>query len=260
MFGTILKKTFWNTFDHLGGLVLLNLAWMLLATPWLIGGFLAARALAAAYGPAGVITGFAATLASVWLSPGCLWVLSVCAAWARYEPPDRSAVWSMLRERLLPGLWLSLAVGAVALILGVNGAFYLRLGAPFRWLGLLLAGVMIWGLVALLAIAFHTGLQLARDRNRSVWHEVRRASLYALALPLPTIATSLCALLYASALAFTQIGVPLIAMSFPAMFAATAEREILRRLQPPSKRDDEASRREEVRTFRDLIRPWDMDR
>ena len=27
MFGTILKKTFWNTFDHLGTLILLNLAW-----------------------------------------------------------------------------------------------------------------------------------------------------------------------------------------------------------------------------------------
>ena len=139
MFGTILKKTFWNTFDHLGGLVLLNLAWLLLAVPWLLGGVLLARALATALGPAGVITGLAAGLASVWLSPGSLWVLSVAAAWANYESPDRSAVWTMLRDRLLTGMWLSVASGALSLILGVNGAFYLRLESSLRWAGLLLA-------------------------------------------------------------------------------------------------------------------------
>ena len=45
-----------------------------------------------------------------------------------------------------------------------------------------------------------------------------------------------------------------------AVFAATGERELLKRFRPDRPGEDEADQQEEVRTPRDLLRPWDMGR
>jgi hypothetical protein len=260
MFGTILKKTFWNTFDHLGTLILLNLAWFFVSVPWLLGGFFAVRVLAGMLGVAGLVAGAAAWILSVWLNPASLWILSVASDWADYRSLSRGEMWGLLRARLFTGLWLSIAAFAVALILGVNGAFYLSLSDGFHWIGLLLAGVTIWALVALMSLSYHLGLILARDRSVGVRNASRQALYVSLAMPVTSFFLGVGTLIGAVLLVITQVGLPLVAMAFPAIFAATGERELFKRLLPPDERDPAADRAEEARTFRDLIKPWDMDR
>ncbi len=260
MFGTILKKTFWNTFDHLGTLILLNLAWFFVSVPWLLGGFFAVRVLTGMLGVTGLVAGAAAWILSVWLNPASLWVLSIASDWADYQSLSRGEMWGLLRARLLTGLWLSIAAFAIALILGVNGAFYLSLSGGFHWIGLLLAGVTIWALVALMSLGYHLGLILARDRSAGVRSALRHALYVALAMPATSFFLGIGTLIGAGLLVLTQVGIPLAAMTFPSMFAATGERELFKRLLPPEERDPVADRTEEARTFRDLIKPWDMER
>jgi hypothetical protein len=260
MFGTILKKTFWNTFDHLGSLVLINLVWVLLSIPWLVGGYAVLRALADPFGVIGVMSGFAAWLVAVWLSPGSLWAFGVAAKWADYQSTDRTELMRLLRGRFLLGVWLSIVAFIVSLALGMNAAFYLRLTGMFYWVGLVLAGVMMWALVALLSICYHLGLLLAREHTVTLREALRRATVIALSAPFPSVFYGMCVLVYAALISMTQIGFPLIALTFPAMFAATAERELLKRFHPPEEHDRHTDGMEEVRTLRDLLKPWDMDR
>ena len=260
MFGTILKKTFWNTFDHLGTLILLNLVWFFMSVPWFVGGFFALRVLAGALGVAGVITGFAAWILAVWLNPASLWILSVASEWAEYRTLSRSELWGLLRSRLFTGLWLSVVASLTALILGVNAAFYLSLSGKLHWIGLFLAGITIWVLVALVSLGYHLGLLLSRDRSADVREGLRQALYFSLTTPFASLLLGVATLVFAALLVMTQVGLPLAAMAFPAVFAATGERELFKRLLPKDERDPAADRAEEARTFRDLIKPWDMDR
>ena len=79
-------------------------------------------------------------------------------------------------------------------------------------------------------------------------------------MPATSFFSRIGTLIGAGLLVLTQVGIPLAAMTFPSMFAATGERELFKRLLPPEERDPVADRTEEARTFRDLIKPWDMER
>ena len=260
MTGHMIRKFFWNTFDHLGGSVVLNLLWLLLSAPWLLGAYVLVRLLTRWIGSVGLVTGLITLLIGLWLGSPGLGLLAAASKWADYQNPDRAEIWAAFRNRLWTGLWLSSAAIALTLVLGVNSAFYLQLTGTWKWLGLALAGIMLWAQIALLSIVFHLALQLARDQDTGVREAIRQATFLALMLPVQSIVLGGATLALAIGLCLTSVGLPLAAMAFPSILAATGQRELLKRFRPDESGQEETDRLEEVRTFRDLLKPWDMDR
>ena len=258
--GTILRKFFWNTFDHLGASVVLNVLWVILCTPWLAGGYLLTRLLTTWLGAVGLVSGLIASFAGVWLASPSLGLLSIASKWVKYQSPNKSQMWGMFRNRMWMGLWLGGVAAFLAVLFGVNSAFYLRLTEPWTWVGLILAGVMLWMQIALLSIALHLGLELARDQDASFRHAGRRAVALALALPVQSILLGVFVAAVGIALSLTSVGLPLIAMSICAILASTVHRELLKRFRSPVPGQEQADRLEEVRSIRDLLKPWDMHR
>lgn len=256
----VLRKFFWNTYDHLGTCVVLNVAWFVLAIPWILVTYFLFFVLVPWLGVVGLMTSIVAAVGALWLSPATLALLAAASEWANYHTPDRSELWAMLRSRLVTGLWLSGAALGVAVVLGVNTAFYLRLPGALRWAGYLLAGIMLWGQLIFLTIVFHLGLLLARDERLTPTHGLRQAVLLTLKFPLPSFLLGVTTLGMAAGLGITRVSIPFVAASIPAVFAATGERELLKRFRLPEPGQREADEREEVRTLRDLLRPWDMGR
>lgn len=254
----ILRKFLWNTYDHLGTCVVLNVVWLVLAAPWVLVGYLLLFLLVPWLGVLGVVTSIAAGVGALWLSPASIAFLTAASEWANYHTPGARELWAVMRRRFLAGLWLSGAVLGVAIVFGVNGAFYLHLSGALRWIGYLLAGVMLWGQIILLSIVFHLGLLLARRHDLAVREAVKQATFLAFKLPLQSLLLGATTLAMATLFAITQIGIPFIAASIPAVFAATGERELLKQLRPAVPGQEEADQLEEVRTLRDLLRPWDM--
>jgi len=255
----VLRKFFWNTYDHLGTCVVLNVVWFVLAIPWILVTYFLFFVLVPWLGVVGLMTSIVAAVGALWLSPATLALLAAASEWANYHTPDRSELWAMLRSRLVTGLWLSGAALGVAVVLGVNGAFYLQLPGAMRWVGYLLAGVMLWAQVAFLMIVFHLGLLVARG-DLAGPKAIRQATILALRLPVQTLLIGGATLFLGAAFAVPQIGIPLVTASIPAVLAATGERELLKRFRPREPGQDEADEQEEVRTLRDLLRPWDMGR
>lgn len=256
---SVLKKFFWNTYDHLGACVLLNVVWFILSIPWILAAYFLLFLLVPWLGALGAVTSIVAGAATLWLNPASLALLAAAWEWADYRRPDRRELWTMLRHHLITGLWLSGIALGVAVVLGVNGAFYLQLPGAMRWVGYLLAGVMLWAQVAFLMIVFHLGLLVARG-DLAGPKAIRQATILALRLPVQTLLIGGATLFLGAAFAVTQIGIPLVTASIPAVFAATGERELLKRFRPREPGQDEADEQEEVRTLRDLLRPWDMGR
>ncbi|HQI75055.1 MAG TPA: hypothetical protein PK384_00955, partial [Candidatus Latescibacteria bacterium] len=62
-----------------------------------------------------------------------------------------------------------------------------------------------------------------------------------------------------AAMALTQVGLLLIAMSVAAVFAATGRRELLRAMRR-GEGEGNPDTPEEPRTFRDLFAPWEANR
>jgi len=256
----VLRKFLWNTYDHLGTCVVLNILWLVVSTPWIATGYLLLVVFVRWLGVLGLVTSIVAGVAALWVNPASLALLAAASEWARYRTPDRAELWAAFRRRFVVGLWLSATAFGAAVVLGVNSAFYLQFPGVLRWVGFLLAGVMLWAQVAFLGVVFHLGLALARDRELSTGQGLRQALYLALKLPAHSLALGGGTLFLAAMLSLTQIGIPFVAMSVPTVFAATGERELLKRFRTPQPGQEEADRLEEVRSLRDLFRPWDMGR
>lgn len=260
MIRPVLRKWFWNTYDHLGACVVLNMLWFILSIPWIIVGYFLAILLTRWLGPVGLITALAGAVASIWLSPASLEMLSAAAAWADYRNPAAGELWTHFKRRLGLGLWTSALALVVSSILGVNGAFYLRLPGGFRWVGIFLAGIMLWAQIGFLAFVFHTGLVLADGSATSLRDAMRRALVLLARFPVQTVVLASVAVIVATLFVVTQFAIPFAAMAIPATLAATGERELRKKLNPQTPAESEADRLEEVRTLRDLIKPWEMRR
>jgi len=256
----IVKKSFWNAHDHLGACIVLNMLWLVLAAPWFFVSFVAFRLLVGWLGSVGFITGCFATLVALWLNPASLTILAAATAWADYRSAKGGNLWAFFRARLVHGLWLSFAGFLIATMLGVNAAVYLRLGGIWRWVGLMIAGIMLWAMLALAGVTFHLGLALARDRELRLREGIRRAVVLALTLPAQSLVLAGASVVLAVVLFFTGVGLPLMLFSLPAILAATGEREFLKRFRTYVPDQEEADHLEEVRSFRDLLHPWQMDR
>jgi len=260
MIRSVVRKAFWNVYDHLGACVALNLVWLVVRLPWLGIAYLVGLPLVRWLGAPGVVTTVAGALAMLWLSPPTLALLAVAWEWAEYRAVGAPAVARIFRRCLLRGLALGSAAMAAIVVLGANSAFYVRLPGSLRWVGYCLAGVMLWGQVLLLMVAFHLGIAAARGQPSRTAEQLRWALLLAMRFPVQTCGLCASTLLAAAAVALTTVGIPFLAASVSATLAATGERELIKRLRPRDSAEREADRLEERRTLRDLFRPWDVGR
>jgi hypothetical protein len=149
MIGFFIKKSFFDGWDHLFGLILLNL------------GFVAAVAigivLPGALGLPGVAAAILAVLAlaaaAVWYS-ACVFALKDVADFGSLHVAD---IGESLKQGLAPGLQVGLLAVACYLILSVGLPFYLRVGGL---MGALAAGVVFWcSIIVVLALQYYLPLR-----------------------------------------------------------------------------------------------------
>jgi len=256
----MLKKFFWNLYDHLGTCVVLNLLWFLASLPWFLAIWSAGRLLVSSFGAVGFVTALAAGFAAIWLNPATLTAMFCATRWVRYQRVERADVWRFFRSQLVPGIALPIAAALVFVILGANAAFYLRASWMPRFVGLLLAGVMLWAQIAFLLVAFWFGLNRAAGDDGARFREVVRDSIVlTFRYPARSAGLFVSTFVMGAAMALTQVGLVLIAMSLAAVFAATGRRELLRAMRR-GEGEGNPDTPEEPRTFRDLFTPWEANR
>jgi hypothetical protein len=149
MIGFFIKKSFFDGWDHLFSILLLNL------------GFIAAAAVGVVLpeafglsGPAvGVFIALSLAMVSVWLST-CVHALVGVSDFGSFYLRDLGGY---LKRALVPGLQLGLFAVASYFILSVGLPFYLQMGGI---LGALAAGVVFWcSIVLVLALQYYLPLR-----------------------------------------------------------------------------------------------------
>ena len=149
MIGFFIKKSFFDGWDHLFTVMLLNL------------GFIAAAAigmvLPGAFGlsdpAAGVFIAVSLAAASVWFST-CIYALKDVSDFGSFRLRDLGA---HLKHGLLPGLQVGAFAIACYFILSIGLPFYISLGGI---IGALAAGVVFWcSIVLILALQYYIPLR-----------------------------------------------------------------------------------------------------
>jgi uncharacterized membrane protein YesL len=150
MLGFFFKKAFFDGWDHLFALVLLNLVFVALIC---LGLLLPGAAGAPAW--LGVSVGLLALVAgSIWWS-ACAFALNAAADYGSISFQD---VLAALKKGWLPGLQLGLIAGASGFLLSIGLPFYLSKGGI---VGALAAGILFWCAVILaLSIQYYVPLRV----------------------------------------------------------------------------------------------------
>jgi uncharacterized membrane protein YesL len=246
----MIRHFFLTLYDHLGQMVILNLLWVVAATPWMMAGFgvtqvAAAMADALAY-PTIAGLGFLAAAGTVVLSPATLFVVAATQGWARGDQRGWRAAWTLtyrLAWRAQAGGLLTII--AITLLLG-NALFYQSWAG---WFGLALSGVMLWLVVALALMGLLLFPVLVDNPQLSVLRALRHCSLLVLgnvrAVATLGLASVICLIVgFASG-----VGLVLGAIPATALVANLGLVMIMQRYGgQPLERDS--------RGLRDLLRPW----
>lgn len=148
MFGFFVKKSFFDGWDHLAGLALVNSGFLLAASPLLVMGI---PGLSSAVALACMI--LAGLLISIWFGLAS----AATIRYADFGDFPFADFLPTLRKAVLPGLQLGIVLLGLMALVGVGLPFYLRLGT----FGALAAGVILWaGLALLLALQYYLPLRL----------------------------------------------------------------------------------------------------
>ena len=241
------KNFFWTAYDHLGGLIVINLLWSALSLPWLGAGFLLVS-LGASRSNWAFLTTVLLAVELVLVAPPAVLLFAAGARWARGESFQVRVLFAEVRRLAMRAQGLGLVVMVSTLLMLVNINFYLQFKG---WLGLVLSGTMTWLLVAvLLMVGYIFPLLVAQELG--LWRTLHQSFLVALdnlklsfGLLLATLLTLLVGMV-------SGVGL------FCGLLAALALLMSLcfRRLLP--KYTGEPLPEEPVRRWRELIRPWEM--
>jgi uncharacterized membrane protein YesL len=263
------RKSFWNTHDHLGGCILLNLLWALFSLPWLM---LAAWLVAFGWGRflqgPGLLGLMVAAVGIQQLvhSPISAALWKVTAQWAHYRTATVRSFFPALRRyfsRSL-GLWLCFTVSA--LLLSLNAHFYRNALRSVPFLGAFVAGLMVWAYLFLALVQIYALAFLVQE-DLSVRNTLRRSLLAVLDNLRYTIVLSLSMTFVLLLGLISLAGLLFLAVSLLGIMANTGLREILKRYQKEpadSKpktwaqvRQQQGRAEEEPRGWRDLWKPWE---
>lgn len=216
----LFRKWFWNTYDYLGTLIVINILWLLLALPLVtlplaFAGLFRVTGHIAAYEETGIRDFFAHTRGD------------------------------LRRSFLLCGLY-----AGVLILLAANVLFYVRLMEDWPWTGAILSGVMMWLIVFVCMTAVYT-LPLMLREQVPVRQIVRKGVYLVVDNPRHSFALLAAgALVMAFSLA-SGVGLLFLGLGAIGVLFSTGLREILKRYE---QREDGGL--EEARGWRDLLRPW----
>jgi uncharacterized membrane protein YesL len=219
------KHALWNTYDHLGLLVVANLVWLVLCVP--------------------VVTAPPATAGLFYL--------------VRKLSLDEDAglrdVFDGFRIHLAPSLKLGgLDLLALAL-LWVNIDFYSHLRGGANIPGLLLAAVLVWAGTFYLLMHAHL-LPLMMGGETSLVQLLRKAALLTLDNLAFTVGITLQAASLTVLCVISGAGLLLVNGSIVAELLTAGHRELLRKYPD----EPEAAPERETRGWRDFWRPWDSQK
>jgi len=258
----IYKKTFWNTYDHIGQLILLNLLWFLIFP---LPTFLIFRYLPFTGYTQLTFTFLAGLLTHSYATPG---VFALTARLADYQQTHLRSFFSEAKTYYLRTLMLSLLFGGIFFLLTYSIGFYISVKIGFGLLGFFLAGIQIWiGAFALIMQVYL--LPLLVGKNWDLKPVLKWSTLLIILKPGFTILLFLQALAIFILITITGVGAVLLLMSIISIFLNTALRETLREMDTtmkPKKKptswkeifaEREKEEEEEKRTLKDLFRPWD---
>ena len=158
------KIFFWAVYDHLGGLLALNVHWAALVSPWLLVAFLLVR-MAATLGRAYLLSGCLLAIEAVIYSPPTLLLFLAGRHWARGEDAPLRVLFVEWKRLAWKAQLLGWLVTAATMGLLINALFYRSVAG---WVGVVLSGMM-GGLVLPLLL---TALYLLPDlvaRRKGIW-------------------------------------------------------------------------------------------
>ncbi len=216
----LFRKWFWNTYDYLGTLIVINILWLLFALPlvtlpFAFAGLFRVTERIAAYEETGIRDFFVHTRADLGRS------FCICGLYA-----------------------------GVLLLLAANVFFYARLMESWPWTGAILSGVMMWLIVFVCMTAIYT-LPLLQ-RSRAPLRRIIRSGVFLVmdngraTFALLLVGSLTMAFSLASGVGLLFIGVGAVAVLF-----STGLREMLKRYESAK-----GNVLEEARGWRDLLRPW----
>ena len=241
----IAKKFFWTTYDHLGGLIVLNLVWSALSLPWILVGY-GLVGLGANTSDWGVfVTTFLAVEIVVFAPPTML-LFAAGARWARGEDIRFETLFKEMRLFAARVQLLGLTLVFSTLLLSLNIGFYLHLRG---WPGLILGSLAIGLLFAVLLMSTYL-FPLLLLQNGRMWYTLRQSFLVALDNIKLSLVLLLVVLLVFVLGFFSVVGL------FSGLLAAVALLLCICFGQLQSKYTGESLPEEGPRTWRELIRPW----
>jgi uncharacterized membrane protein YesL len=258
---TIYKKAFWNTYDHIGRLILLNLLW---AGCFPLPTYLAYWLLPLD-GPARI----GATLLVGMLTHSFA-TTGVFAATADIVDYRKFTLKQFLRGGVtlyFPALCITLLLGLLYYMLYVSIRFYFALEGPAGILGFFLVGLQVWIGLFVLTMQVYL-LPLLVKKRWGVSRTIKWSAILVVLRPGFNLLLLFQVIAAAVIIGITVIGAIVILMSLASVFLNTTLREVLKDLEEsrePAKRptswkeifEEERRRDEEPRTMKDILRPWD---
>ena len=243
----IAKKTFWISYDHLGGLILLNLVWSALSLPWILIGY--GLVVQGAKLPGwGLFMATFLALELVFLSPPTLLLFAAGTRWARGEAVHFKTLFKEMRKFAVRGQLLGLILFFMSLQLLLNVYFYRQFGG---WTGLILGSTMVWFLIAALLMSPYL-FPLLILQDGGVWHTLRHSFLLMIDNVKLSIVLFLTILFVVFVGAVSVVGLFCGVLGVLTLLLCICFRELL------PKYTGEPLAEEPARKWRELIRPWEV--
>lgn len=257
----IYKKTFWNIYDHIGLLLILNLLWFLI--------FPLPTYLCFRYLPLTTAARIATTLAVGFLTQAFAMsgIFGVAAALVAYREAHLRDFFTNARSFFSRTLALGLLFGTIFFLLFVSIRFYVGIKVAHGILGFFLAGIQVWILAFSLLMQTYL-LPLLFIKNWDIKRVIKWSAMLVVLRPGLTILMFLQALAIFTIITITGVGLALLTIAVISVFLNTTLRETLKDMEatwtpkqkPTSWKEIFAERdrgAEERRTLKDLFRPWE---
>jgi uncharacterized membrane protein YesL len=220
------RHAVWNTYDHLGLLVLANLLWLALCLP--------------------VVTA----------PPATAGLFHLTRLLSRGEPGGLRDLVRGFRVHLTPALKLGALDLVATVLLWINVDFYSHLGGFAAIPGMILAAALIWGAAFYLLMHAHL-VPLVVGGERSLAQLLKKSALLTLDNLAFTLGITVQAISLTALCVITGAGLVLVGGSLVASLLVAGHRELLRKYADSP---GETAPEPETRTWRDLWRPWDSHR
>jgi uncharacterized membrane protein YesL len=217
------RHAVWNTYDHLGLLVLANLLWLALCLP--------------------VVTA----------PPATAGLFHLTRLLNRGEPAGLRDLLRGFRKHLAPSLKLGFLDLTAVLLLWINVDFYGHLRGVAALPGMILAAALIWAGTFYILMHAHL-MPLMVGGEHSMRQLLRKSALLTLDNLAFTVGITFQAASLAVLCVITGAGLFLLGGSLLASLLGAGHSELLRKYADSP---DHARPEPEIRTWRDLWRPWD---